>query len=621
MRSHLPRTDPSLARRLVGLGRRAVAACAAIGAATALALVATPPSVAGAQPNAASAAMASPGYWLVGSNGSVLSFGYAPGHGPASKPASPVVGLAATPQANGYWLAEANGNVVARGAAHPYTRDGGDGVRTPVVGIGATPDGGGFWLVSAHGGVSTYGDAPNLGSAGHYKLRAPVVGMAVYPGGAGYWVFDSHGDVFNFGDAPFVGSTAYTSLDSPIVAMAPTPSGQGYWLVDRKGQVYSFGDAAYHGSTAAQGLRIPVSGITATPSGRGYWVLTANGGVSCFGDATFHGSAVTEHRGLPGVGLVATEYHPSAQTAIFYYPWYGTPSTIGYWRHWNQGGHNPPPDIGADYYPLLGPYSSTEAAVVATHMGEIARTGVDEVITSWWGQGSYEDQRLPLVATQARANHLALAVEIEPYPGRTPAKVASDISYLRSSYGVTDIYVYQAANDPAPAWRSALAPVSSGIRTFAAGNPSDMITGTFDSFAAAAGFDGVYTYDPYELTGSDFAGICGAARMRGLLCSPSVSPGFRSQRAEHTSNVKPRDNGGTYDNSWAGALAANPDQVSITSFNEWHEGSQIEPAKVACIPGYCYQTYQGAYGATGIAAQYVYLDRTLYWTRQYRAAY
>ncbi|MGH7698669.1 MAG: hypothetical protein ACRENV_08355, partial [Candidatus Dormibacteria bacterium] len=135
------------------------------------------------------------------------------------------------------------------------------------------------------------------------------------------------------------------------------------------------------------------------------------------------------------------------------------------------------------------------------------------------------------------------------------------------------------------------------------------------------GFDGVYTYDPYELTGSDFAGICGAARMRGLLCSPSVSPGFRSSRAEHTPNVKPRDHGATYDNSWAGALAANPDQVSITSFNEWHEGSQIEPAQAACIPGYCYKTYQGAYGATGIPAQYAYLDRTLYWTRQYRAAY
>lgn len=568
-----------------------------------------------------SVASAAPGYWLAATNGTVLSFGNAPPHGSSSKPASAVVGMAATPQTNGYWLAESNGTVLAHGAAHIYRRAGGDKVRTPILGIASTPDGGGYWLVSAHGGVTAYGDAGAFGSAGAYKLRAPVVGMAEYPGGAGYWVFDSRGDVFSFGAARFHGAAAYTKLPAPVVAMAPTPSGQGYWLVTRDGKIYSFGDATSHGSTQALHVTQPVAAITATPSGRGYWVLISTGAVYSFGDATFHGSAQSRHQVVHAVALVPTADHPPAQTSIFYYPWYGTPSTIGYWRHWDEGGHHPPLDIGADYYPALGAYSSTDASVVATQMGEIARAGINEVISSWWGRGSYEDQRLPLVAKQVAANHLTLAVEIEPYGGRTPASVASDISYLRSKYGVGNVFIYQASNNSAAAWRAALSPVRSGVRLFAAGNPADMITGSFDTFAAAAGFNGIYTYDPYELDGADFAGICGAARMRDLLCSPSVSPGFESLRAEHTASIKPRDEGATYDNSWSGALAANPDQVSITSFNEWHEGSQIEPDKSVCIKGYCYKTYEGAYGTTGVASEYAYLGRTLYWTQHYRSAY
>jgi hypothetical protein len=39
-----------------------------------------------------------------------------------------------------------------------------------------------------------------------------------------------------------------------------------------------------------------------------------------------------------------------------------------------------------------------------------------------------------------------------------------------------------------------------------------------------------------------------------------------------------RRNGATYDVLWAAAVAARPDIVSITSFNEWREGTQIDPA-------------------------------------------
>jgi len=56
--------------------------------------------------------------------------------------------------------------------------------------------------------------------------------------------------------------------------------------------------------------------------------------------------------------------------------------------------------------------------------------------------------------------------------------------------------------------------------------------------------------------------------------------------------------------------------ITITSFNEWGEGTQIEPA--AAHKGYA--AYDGAWGLTGNAADYAYLARTAYWTGRARSA-
>ncbi|SCE14110.1 Glycosyl hydrolase family 99 [Streptomyces sp. DvalAA-14] len=60
--------------------------------------------------------------------------------------------------------------------------------------------------------------------------------------------------------------------------------------------------------------------------------------------------------------------------------------------------------------------------------------------------------------------------------------------------------------------------------------------------------------------------------------------------------------------------------MSITSFNEWHEGSMIEPAtNTPPTNPVTYLTYNGAYGTSGAAAQTAYLDRTAFWVPQYVA--
>ena len=64
---------------------------------------------------------------------------------------------------------------------------------------------------------------------------------------------------------------------------------------------------------------------------------------------------------------------------------------------------------------------------------------------------------------------------------------------------------------------------------------------------------------------------------------------------------------------WRGAVRARADLVTITSYNEWHEGTQIEPAR-AGRPGY--ESYQNAWGLRGRAAEKAYLNRTSHWVRK-----
>ena len=129
------------------------------------------------------------------------------------------------------------------------------------------------------------------------------------------------------------------------------------------------------------------------------------------------------------------------RVSIFYYPWYGNPARDGGWEHWLAPGASTG-DVASTYYPARGLYSSSNATVVRAQMREIAAAGVQEVVSSWWGWGSAEDVRLPMIVKEAHAAGLAVAVHLEPYPGRTIDTVQADIDHLRT-LGITRIFVYR----------------------------------------------------------------------------------------------------------------------------------------------------------------------------------
>lgn len=297
---------------------------------------------------------------------------------------------------------------------------------------------------------------------------------------------------------------------------------------------------------------------------------------------------------------------PARSVAIFYYSWYGTPTRDGAWQHWDQAGGAPPHDVSSAFYPARGVYSSTDPDVVRAQMREIRRAGVDTVVVSWWGPGSIEDARLGAVAASARRAGLRVAVHVEPWIGRTPAAVADAIRALQPQ-GIRDFYVYDSTLDADEDWSTALATVT-GARVFA----NTWLPGK----AKRGGFHGLYSYDVLVHDGTSFRRVCASARRLGLVCAPSVGPGYDASRVTETPSFADRESGARYDEMWRRAIGARADVVTITSYNEWHEGTQIEPARVTAR----YASYEGAWGTTGPAAQTAYLDRTAMWAARYRAA-
>lgn len=303
----------------------------------------------------------------------------------------------------------------------------------------------------------------------------------------------------------------------------------------------------------------------------------------------------------------------SPVVSAFYYPWFGTTVQDGSYTHWSQGGHAPPNDIASVYYPTAGVYSSDSAAILNAQMAEIARAGIDQIAVSWWGSGSPEDLRLPAVVAAAKRLNIAVAVHIEPYAGRSIPSMVADIAAL-TPLGITTFYIYQALNDPPESW----APANDALRQ--AGVTIYAETGLVGQ-AVAGHFSGIYTYDIVTYGAGKFARLCNQAHAHGLLCAPSVGPGYDARRATGDTHVKLRRGGLTYDTMWHAAISAGADEVTITSFNEWQEGTQIEPASPPVRRGtFSYGSYDGAWNLWGAAAETAYLDRTAYWANLFRQA-
>ncbi len=330
----------------------------------------------------------------------------------------------------------------------------------------------------------------------------------------------------------------------------------------------------------------------------------------------------------------------------FYYMWYGNEEFDGHYRHWNhrflphwkediakrypKGRHIPPDDIGASFYPKLGPYSSKDPHTMEKHMYQLRQAEVGVVSVSWYPRGIADDEGGPPDELMIQLLDIALkysikvTIHIEPYKDRTPLSVRNDLKYIHEQYvdhpafyklsrhhngkALPLIYVYDSYLSPAKDWSTIF--MAGGSDTIRGREIDSIVIGLLveerhKQAIVQGGFDGFYTYFAsdrfsYGSTVKNWAALETFSRQRSLIFIPSFGPGYNDEQVRpwNKVNSKSRQNGAYYRKMFDAAIItafipqSSSKIVSLTSFNEWHEGTQIEPAIPKVSSSYTYLDYK-----------------------------
>lgn len=97
-----------------------------------------------------------------------------------------------------------------------------------------------------------------------------------------------------------------------------------------------------------------------------------------------------------GASFASTNDKP---VMVYYMPWYAAKPFSGEWGwHWTMNHFNPDKvnasgerEIASWYYPLIGPYDSADPAVLEYHVLLMKLAGIDGVIVDWYGSADYFD--------------------------------------------------------------------------------------------------------------------------------------------------------------------------------------------------------------------------------------
>jgi glycoprotein endo-alpha-1,2-mannosidase len=285
----------------------------------------------------------------------------------------------------------------------------------------------------------------------------------------------------------------------------------------------------------------------------------------------------------------------------FYYGWWGNPAVSAGWRHWGDVDPANGRIANSAHFPAWGAYDSHDPALIERQAVAAKAAGITGFIASWWGRDSFEDRGMAPLLAAARKHGLTVSAYYEKVTGDDPdsriKSAVADLDYLLTGSagdeswlrvdGKPVVFVYgRAVNALSPAqWQEVVATVRRG-------NPSGavLVASSVDP-AHLAAFDGTSVYNitgqtqhktPAEIR--DWAHLAYpkavTAAGAGKISTVTVIPGYDDRAVDRPKPrpVTDRWGGETYRVLWQEAVAANPDWVLITSWNEWHEGSEIEPS-------------------------------------------
>ncbi len=291
--------------------------------------------------------------------------------------------------------------------------------------------------------------------------------------------------------------------------------------------------------------------------------------------------------------------HVPRKVLAFYYTWYGRPERHGQWVHWGRVDDANHDISEATHYPVLGAYDSHDPTVIDQHIELAKAHGVDGFICTWWGQNTFDDRALVQVLERAGRKDFAVSIYWETAPGKGQDQVdraVRDLLYVLERYGSHPaflkvdgkpvLFVYGRVMNEVPTqqWPVIMAEVERRYPTGCL-----LIADGYSQLNARL-FDGVHTYNICgSVQGKEKAGLrewsrdsfqsaVRLAKSAGKVSCITVIPGYDDTKIRTPGLTALREGGNTYQVLWEEAIRADPDWVLITSWNEWHEGSEIEPS-------------------------------------------
>lgn len=276
-------------------------------------------------------------------------------------------------------------------------------------------------------------------------------------------------------------------------------------------------------------------------------------------------------------GLVLAAPAAGAQSAgerpllAIYYPWF-SPGNFG------PGQTSDTP---------LEPYESDDPTAIARHLDQARQAGLDGFVVAWLGPGDRTDRNLAQLLAQAAPRGFKIGVYFETDKMGGPDAVADNLVYLLQTHaskpaflrkdGRPAIFFWRQQTFSPDAWQQIRAQIDPGWGSFW------IAEGTTAEYFGA--FDGLHLYNiawspapegPLQTWAARTAQAAAIHGPRHFV--PTIMPGY-DDLALRGGFARDRESGAYYQATMAAALAVQPSwAVLITSWNEWPEGTQIEPS-------------------------------------------
>jgi hypothetical protein len=211
--------------------------------------------------------------------------------------------------------------------------------------------------------------------------------------------------------------------------------------------------------------------------------------------------------------------------------------------------------------------------------------GIDAFVVSWLGPGNPTDERFRMMLDIANERQFAMAIDFEANRYSSREGLVHALTVVRDQLMPHGAYARTNGKPVLFFWREQVRSVDewAAIRAQVDPNHDQVWIAEGVNIAYQRVFDGHHLYsiawspDVTHTLGDWSRRVRRAGADK--LWVATVMPGYDDTRTTRADRfVRARNNGEYYRATWNAALQSRPDMVIITSFNEWVEGSMIEPS-------------------------------------------